>query len=81
MTSTNPFSRYDITKIANPLFSYYQTLVPREHTEFIKFINSIALNAPYLIGLAKRYAAVMTAQVDYAELSGSYRDKGFTDIV
>lgn len=76
-----PKSRYDITSVVNPLFSFYQTIVPREHTQLVKFINAIILNFPYLSGLARRYAAAISSKVDYSRLSSKFGDKGLTDVV
>ena len=72
-------SRYDITKIATPILSYYQKIVPTDRHERVKFINSIILNAPYLIGLGKRYAALLSGQINYDNLKQKYGDVGFTN--
>lgn len=74
-------SRYDIVSTVNPLFSFYQTIVPKEHSSLIRFINSIILNFPYLSGLAARYAAALASKVDYSKMRTDLGDKGFTDVV
>lgn len=74
-------SRYDITKIASPILSYYQKLVPADPEERVKFINAIVLNAPYLVGLAKRYAALMSGAVDYDKLKKDFSEEGFSNVV
>ena len=81
MSSYSGLGRYDIAKIAAPLFSYYQKIIPTEHTELIKFINAVILNSPNLVGLARRYSALLAGQVDFGKIKTSIDDAVYTDKV
>jgi len=74
-------SRYDIKKIASPILSYYQEIVPRDPHDRIKFINAIILNTPFLVGLAKRHAALLSGQVNYSALQAEFEEEGFTSVI
>lgn len=74
-------SRYDIISYSREFFSYYDKVVPKTREELVKFINDLQLNFPFLVGLARRYAAVLTAQPNYASMHSNYLEEGFTDIV